>query len=323
MSGILTIDSLYLGRPEFAAVYLLVDQDRAAFFDNNTNSAVPQLLERLSSLGLAPEQVEYLIITHVHLDHAGGTSAMARACPNATVLAHPRAAPHIIDPSKLVASAASVYGADEFDRLYGRIEAVPADRVRVMEDEEILRFGSRELRFLHTRGHANHHFCIHDSATGAIVCGDAFGLHYPALQRAGTFAFPSTSPTDFEPELARESVQRLVDERPSCLYPTHYGAVTDIERAAGQLLRHLDFAERLRDTAQASDLADEALERYCQERLLDYFRGQLDALGSLDHDPQLWSLIQLDIELNAQGIAFAANKRRRKARAAEAGGELG
>lgn len=318
MSDIHTIDSLYLGRPEFAAVYLLIDKDRAAFFDNNTNAAVPRLLAALGEQGLAPEQVEYLIITHVHLDHAGGTSAMAKACPNATILAHPRAAPHIIDPSKLVASASAVYGQDEFARLYGTIEAVPADRVRVMEDEETLQFGSRELRFLHTRGHANHHFCIRDSATEAIVCGDAFGLHYPTLQRAGTFAFPSTSPTDFEPDLARASVQRLVDERPSCLYPTHYGPVTNIQAAAGQLLRHLDFAERLRDTAEGSDLPDEALEGYCRDRLQDYFRGQLDALGSISHDPELWSLIRLDIELNAQGIAFAANKRRRKARMAGA-----
>lgn len=314
MKGIQTIDSLYLGRPEFAAVYLLIDQDRAVFFDNNTNAAVPRLLAALRAQGLAPEQVEYLIITHVHLDHSGGSSAMAKACPNATILAHPRAAPHIIDPSKLVASASAVYGAEAFEELYGTIEAVPADRVRVMEDEEVLSFGSRALRFLHTRGHANHHFCIHDSATESIICGDAFGLHYPALQHAGTFAFPSTSPTDFEPELARESVRRLVDERPSCLYPTHYGAVTDIERAAGQLLRHLDFAERLRDTAEDSDLPDEALEGYCRERLKDYFRGQLDALGSIQHAPELWSVIELDIDLNAQGIAFAASKRRRKAR---------
>jgi len=314
MSGFHTIDTHYLGRPEFAAVYLLIENQRAIFFDNNTNAAVPGLLSELENHGLAPEQVEYLVITHVHLDHAGGTSAMARACPNATILAHPRAAPHIIDPSKLVASASAVYGKDKFQRLYGNIEAVPADRVRVMDDEESLSFGSRELRFLHTRGHANHHCCIVDNGSNAIIAGDAFGLHYPALQRAGTFAFPSTSPTDFEPDLARESVRRLVAERPRCIYPTHYGAVTDIDTAAGQLIRHLDFAERLRDEAEASDLADEALEGYCRSRLQDYFSGLLDALGSVSHDATLRSVIQLDIDLNAQGIAFAANKRRRKAR---------
>ena len=316
MSAIHTIDTNYLGRAEFAAAYLIVEGNRAAFVDNNTNAAVPTLLAVLEAHGLNPDQVEFLIITHVHLDHAGGTSALARACPNATVIAHPRAAPHVIDPSKLVASASSVYGESEFKRLYGTIDPVASERVRMMDDEETLSFGSRELRFLHTRGHANHHFCIADSASGAIFTGDAFGLVYPALQGEGTFAFPSTSPTDFEPELAREAVRRLVNEQPSCLYPTHYGAVTDIETAAGQLVRHLDFAERLRDEAEASDLPDDDLEAFCRPRLRDYFAGLLDGRGSLGGDPATWSLVELDIDLNAQGIAFAANKRRRKARSA-------
>ncbi|NEZ04279.1 MBL fold metallo-hydrolase [Wenzhouxiangella sp. XN201] len=316
MSDIHTIDTHYLDRPEVAAAYLIVEGDRAAFVDNNTNAAVPRLLAVLEDQGLAPEQVDYLIITHVHLDHAGGTSALAKACPNATVVAHPRAAPHVIDPTKLVASASAVYGEDEFARLYGTIEPVAEDRVQVMEDEQTLQFGKRELRFLHTRGHANHHFCIADSASGAIFSGDAFGLVYPALQGEGTFAMPSTSPTDFEPELARESIRRLVDEQPSCIYLTHFGAVTDIEEAAGQLTRHLDFAERLRDDAEASDLADEALEAYCRPRLYDYVAGLLDGRGNLGRNDSVWSHLKLDLDINAQGIAFAANKRRRKARAA-------
>src|SRR5699024_7188114 len=226
MTSIHTIDTHYLGYPEVAAAYLIVEGDRAAFVDNNTNAAVPRLLASLEEQGLTPEQVEYLIITHVHLDHAGGTSKLAKACPNATVVAHPRAAPHVIDPSKLVASASAVYGEAEFERLYGTIEPVAEARVQVMDDEQTLQFGRRELRFLHTRGHANHHFCIADSASGAIFAGDAFGLVYPALQGEGLFAFPSTSPTDFEPALARDSIRRLVDERPSCLYLTHFGAVS-------------------------------------------------------------------------------------------------
>ncbi len=318
MTAVHTIDTRYLGHSGFAAAYLLVAEGHAAFIDNNTNTAVPILLDVLAQTGLRPGDVEYLIITHVHLDHAGGTSKLAKSCPNATVVAHPRAAPHVIDPSKLVASASAVYGEDEFKRLYGTIEPVDAGRVRVMDDEETLGLGSRSLRFLHTRGHANHHFCIADSASESIFTGDAFGLIYPALQLHGTFAFPSTSPTDFEPDLAREAVQRLVDERPRCMYPTHFGAVTDIETAAGQLIRHLDFAERLRDEAEASDRPDEALTDYCRARIRDYFHGLLDAKGALGASAQAWSMIEMDIDLNAQGIAFAANKRRRKSRDAEA-----
>lgn len=314
MSGIHTIDTHYLDRPKVAAAYLIVEGDRAAFVDNNTNATVPRLLAALAEQGLVPEQVDYLIITHVHLDHAGGTSKLAMACPNATVLAHPRAAPHVIDPSKLVASASAVYGEENFKKLYGTIEPVAEDRVRVMEDEETLRFGNRELRFLHTRGHANHHFCIKDSASDAIFAGDAFGLVYPALQGEGLFAFPSTSPTDFEPELARESIRRLVDEQPSAIYVTHFGAVTDIETAAGQLIDHLKFAERLRDEAEASDRPDEALDAWCRARLSDYFAGLLDGWSELGRNAETQSFLKMDLELNAQGIAFAAKKRRRKAR---------
>ena len=321
MSDIHTIDCGYLGLPEFAAAYLLVDGDEAAFVDNNTNHAVPRLLAALADAGLAPEQVRYLIVTHVHLDHAGGTSAMAEACPNATVLAHPRAARHIIDPSRLVDSARGVYGAETFAELYGEIGPVPAERVREMDDEAELAFGSRTLTFLHTRGHANHHFCIADDKSNTVFTGDAFGLHYPALQRAGTFAFPSTSPTDFDAELARAAIRRIVGLAPDAVYPTHFGAVTDLAGSAEQLIRHLDFAERVMDDAVASDLPDDALEDYVKPRLADYFAGLFDGHGPLGGDAAAWRLVNMDIDLNPQGIAFAANRQRRKAReAADAGG---
>ena len=321
MHGIHTIDCNYLGRSRFAAAYLLVDGDEAAFIDNNTTHAVPGLLDALGKNGLAPEQVRYLIVTHVHLDHAGGTSALLKACPEATVIAHPRAGRHIIDPSKLVASATQVYGEELFANLYGVIEPVASDRVREMDDGERLTLGERTLTFLHTRGHANHHFCIADDKSNAIFTGDAFGLHYPDLQGPGTFAYPSTSPTDFDAELARQAIERLVSLAPDVMYPTHFGPVTDIEASADQLIRHLHFAERVADDAFASDLPDDALEGYIKPRLQDYFAGLLDQHGNLGRADDAWELVSLDIDLNAQGIAFAANKRRRKAR--EAGSTAG
>jgi glyoxylase-like metal-dependent hydrolase (beta-lactamase superfamily II) len=311
---ITTIDCHYLDRPEFAAAYLLVDGDEAAFIDNNTHHALPRLLAALAGTGLAAEQVRYLIITHVHLDHAGGTSALAQACPQATVLAHPRAARHVIDPDKLIASAKSVYGEDEFRRLYGEIEPVDKDRVQSIEDGEKVTLGQRELEFLHTRGHANHHFCIADAASGSVFTGDAFGLIYPALQRQGCFAFPSTSPTDFDGELARASIRRITGLSPERVYPTHYGEVVAVDAAAAQLIRHLEYAERLMLEAEVSDTADEALQSYIEPRLRSYFNGLLDGHGSLSSEPATWNLLALDIELNAQGLAFVAAKRRRKAR---------
>lgn len=310
MSDIQTIDCHYLGRPRFAAAYLIIDGDEAAFVDNNTNHAVPRLLDALHDKGITAQDVRYLIVTHVHLDHAGGTAKLADACSNATVLAHPRAARHIVDPSKLVESASAVYGKERFEQLYGTIEPVAANRVTEMQDEEAIGLGSRNLRFLHTRGHANHHFCVVDEHTGSIFAGDAFGLHYPDLQEPGTFAFPSTSPTDFDADLARDSIHRLVSLAPTDLYPTHFGPVKDIKTSAGQLIRHLDFSERVMTDAIEVDLPDTELELYSKRRLTDYFTGLLDRHGARK---TAWELVQLDIDLNAQGIAFAANKQRRKA----------
>ncbi|MEO1338497.1 MAG: MBL fold metallo-hydrolase, partial [Myxococcota bacterium] len=236
MHDITTIDCEYLDRPQFAAAYLITDGTQAAFVDNCTSRNVPQMLEALRGRGLSTDAVDYVIITHVHLDHAGGTSALLQACPNAKVVAHPRAARHVIDPSKLVSSASAVYGEDEFKRLYGKIEPIAESRVQIMEDEQTLPFGRSRLRFLHTRGHANHHFCIVDESSQSIFTGDAFGLHYPRLQTPGQFAFPSTSPTDFDGPLARDAVQRIVDAKPKRVFPTHFGEVTAVDTAGRQLL---------------------------------------------------------------------------------------
>ena len=318
MHDITTIDCEYLGATEVAAAYLIVDGNRAAFVDNCTNRSVPRLMKALSERGLGPENVDYVIITHVHLDHAGGTTGLMNACPHAQVLAHPRAAPHVIDPSKLVASASTVYGEARFKALYGTIDPIDESRVRIMEDNSTVQLGSRTLRFIHTRGHANHHHCIVDETSRSVFTGDAFGLHYPYLNKPGTFALPSTSPTDFDGPLAKEAVRRIAAEKPTQVFPTHFGPVTDIETAADMLIRHIDFHESLMLDAQHSDLPDDALTAYCQGRLKDYFRGLLNQHGDLGADEQTWRLLQLDLDLNGQGLAFVANKRRRKARQAAA-----
>lgn len=303
------IDCDYL-LPEFAASYLLIEGDEAAFVETNTARAVPRLLSALEREGLRPEQVRWVIITHVHLDHAGGASALMAACPNATLLAHPRAARHMIDPSRLVASAQKVYGEQEFARMYGRIDPIPEARVRVMEDGEKLSWGSRTLAFFFTRGHANHHFCIHDSASDGVFTGDSFGLCYPALQSRGTFVFPSTSPTDFAPEEAMASVRRIAATG-SRAYLTHFGEVADRARAADQLLEHLSFSEALMKEAMAREETGEALTAFCHGELRTRFQSALERHG-LPTDEATWKLLKLDLDLNAQGIAYAAEKSRAK-----------
>lgn len=311
-----TIDCDYT-MPRYACAYLLIHEGRAAFVENNTVHAVPRMLEALARHGLSPEAVDWCIITHVHLDHAGGSSALMRACPNATLVAHPRAAPHVIDPSKLVSSARAVYGEARFAELYGDIQPLDPNRVKVMEDGESLELGGRPLHFLHTRGHANHHFVVHDPEAQAVFTGDAFGIAYPDLQTGGLFVFPSTSPTDFDGPLAREAVERIVATGARTAYLTHFGPITELERGAAQLKQTLEHSEALMEEAYASDAPDEALEARIAGPLRAHFMSRMEAEGA-PRSPENLERIRLDLELNAQGLAFAANKKRRKDRKAQA-----
>jgi glyoxylase-like metal-dependent hydrolase (beta-lactamase superfamily II) len=307
-SDLVTIDCEYL-HPRFAAAYLRVEGGEAAFVETNTALATPKLLGALASLGLAPEAVRWIIVTHAHLDHAGGAGALMRACPNATLLAHPRAARHLIDPSKLVTSATHVYGAERFRALYGTIDPIPAERVRSLDDGAEVPFGAATLRFLHTRGHANHHFVVHDPAADAVFTGDAFGLYYPDLQRPGPFAFPSTSPTDFDAREARRSVDRIAALGARRAFLTHFGEVTAIAAVAAQLRAWIEVSEAALEEAAEGDASAAAMEKAIEGELWDAFDRFARTAGMeltlADRD-----LLKMDVELNAQGIAWAAKKRR-------------
>jgi glyoxylase-like metal-dependent hydrolase (beta-lactamase superfamily II) len=304
----LTLDCHYL-RPQFAAAFVVVEGDHVAFVEANTAHALPHLLEGLRQAGRTPDQVDYVAITHVHLDHAGGVGALLAQCPRATVLAHPRATPHVVDPARLEASARKVYGDAAFDTLYGRLQPVDPSRIISVEDNQVIFLGSRPLRFLHTRGHANHHACILDETDGTVFTGDAFGLCYPFLQDRGLFIFPSTSPTDFDPVEARASVKRIVETGARRALLTHYGEVTDLAGAASQLVEHLDFAEGLLLRAVDSDLPDDALETLCRGALEEDMRRHVERHG-LPAAGDAWELLEMDVRINAQGVAHVARKRR-------------
>ncbi|HNH10725.1 MAG TPA: MBL fold metallo-hydrolase, partial [Leptospiraceae bacterium] len=174
-SEIRTIDCRYI-KENLAASFLIQEGNECVFVETNTVYAVPYLLKTLEEAGRKPEDVKYIIVTHVHLDHAGGTSELLKHCPNATVLAHPKTASHLAAPERLVQSSITVYGEEKFRELYGNIEPVPEKRIRIMKDGEELVWGKRKLRFIYTRGHANHHFVIHDSKSNSVFTGDSFGI---------------------------------------------------------------------------------------------------------------------------------------------------
>jgi len=303
---LITIDCDYI-QPKLAAAYLRIQGDEAAFIETNTAHAVPKLLAALAAEGLSPEQVRYVIVTHVHLDHAGGASALAKACPNATVLAHPRAARHLIDPSKLVASAEAVYGVERFAELYGKIEPIDAGRVRSLDHGATVDFNGAPLQFLHTRGHANHHFIVHDAARESVFTGDTFGLVYPQLQRGKRIAFPSTSPTDFDAAAAHASVDVVLSLGVKRAALTHFGEIEDLDVVGAQLHRALDLAGSL---VEASiPLTPAEAEAMCRAKLEEAFH-RVAAEAGISLEKEDLELCELDLALNAQGLAYAASKLR-------------
>ena len=285
-------------RPAFDAAYLLVEGGRAAFIDTGTNFAVPRLLAALQHLGLGPEAVDYVIPTHVHLDHAGGVGLLMQSLPVAQVLVHPRGLRHLVDPAQLYAGALAVYGQAEMDQSYGRLVGVDAARVQATADRQIHHLAGRPLMFVDTPGHARHHHCIWDARSQGWFTGDTFGLSYRELDHAGrAWVMPTSTPVQFDPPALKQSIQRLLAMSPRCMYLTHYGRVTDVPRLAALLDEQIDAMVAL---AQALTDAPDRHQRL-KAALSGLYRGQLQAHGLTDVPAGLAGLA-LDIELNAQGL---------------------
>lgn len=295
--GITTIDTGYL-RDQFAASHLMVEEGKAAFIDVGTSHSVERLLAALHAQGLRETDVQYVIVTHIHLDHAGGAGRLLELCPNARLVVHPKGARHMVDPEKLIAGAVQVYGSERFAALYGQIQGVAQQRVIEAAADFQLDLNGRRLTFLDTPGHARHHFCVWDEKSRGVFTGDAFGLAYPQLQLAGRrpFLLCTTSPSAFEPEAMVDSIERVMKLEPETLYLTHFGPVPADTRSVAALktlvMEHVVLA---RETGgELSRLMDGIAEQF-DSAYRDYLDGQ-------DQEVDLASFLRDDVELNAQGL---------------------
>jgi glyoxylase-like metal-dependent hydrolase (beta-lactamase superfamily II) len=297
--GIFAIDT-QLQRPRMVASHLVVDAGRAAFVDVGTSLAAPLLLEALAAAGLAPDAVDYLFLTHIHLDHAGGAGELARLLPRAVVVLHPRAAPHMIDPQRLVAATKAVYGEAHYAANYGKIVPVPQARIRVVEDGARIALGSRSFEFLHTPGHALHHLTLHDAASRSLFTGDTFGISYREFDGpSGEFVFATTSPTQFDPAQLHASVDRILALGAERAYLTHYSGVGNLQRLGTDL--HADIDACVAIATAAAQSADPAA--LIRPQLHAHLAARLERHGCTLPAAQREALLEGDVILNADGLA--------------------
>lgn len=245
--GVHRIDLAWNGHPGQVAAYLVDGGGALAVVETGPTSTLPAVLAAIREIGRAPEDVTHLLVTHVHLDHAGGAGALLRHAPRARVYVHPRGAPHLADPSRLIASATQLYG-DRMDALWGEMVPVPEDRLVVMNDGDEVAIGTRRLRAVDTPGHAVHHHAYHDPDAGLVFTGDVGGIR---LERLPYVCAP-TPPPDIDLDAWGESLRRIRALKPAMLLPTHFGGVSDPEWHLDDLARRLDAWARWTEEQQAA-----------------------------------------------------------------------
>lgn len=296
--GIYAIDTGYV-RAGLAASHLIIGDNGAAFVDTGTANAIPRLLAALRHLGLQPGSVSHVLLTHIHLDHAGGAGQLMQALPEATLFVHPRGARHMIDPEKLINGTRAVYGENKYRRLYGELVPVEESRVHEVSDGEHADIGGRRLKLIHTRGHANHHYSIVDPGAKAIFSGDSFGVSYRELDTdKGAFIFPTTTPVHFDPVAAHESIDRMLSYKPEAIFLTHFSKVTGIAQLASDLHKDIDAFVKIAERCE--DLEDRM--QNIADGMRDYLWRRLSKHGYGGSDRQREDLLGMDIELNAMGL---------------------
>lgn len=306
---IVCIDTEQL-RHGLAASYLIGSDGHYAFVEAGTSRSVPLLLAVLDELGVAREAVEYVMPTHVHLDHAGGAGALMQQLPNARLVIHPRGARHMIDPSRLVAGATAVYGEARVREMYGDVVPVPEARVLVADvgaDTDFsLRLGERDLEFVDVKGHAKHHYAIWDAQSSGWFSGDTFGVSYRALDQEGrAYIMPTTTPIDFDPEAWAHSLDRFMARDPACVYLTHYGRIDKLTTLARELRQALNEYVRI-----AREVAAQTHRRHAilKTQLMAFHLQQLHERDLRLPDARLRELIGPDVEINAQGLGVWLDK---------------
>jgi len=297
--GVYVVDTQYV-QADVAACYIVVRGFEVAIVETGTNDTTPVILSALSELGLATDQVKYVFVTHVHLDHAGGAGSLMSALPAAQLLVHSRGARHMVDPTKLQQGATAVYGEAVFKKMYGDLCSVSEDRVVAVSDGDTFFLNEQPLICWDTPGHAKHHMCIWDDTSKSFFTGDTFGLAYESLDTAqGRFIIPTTTPVQFEPEALKASIHRLMSKQPEGMYLTHFGYITDTVNAAKTLVEQIDSMVAIAEKWWQGGERNPAV---LESALLDFYWQNYQSLGGSLSLEAFSGILSMDVRLNAQGL---------------------
>ena len=301
--GISVIDSGYFSK-DFAAIYLLRQGNEVAIIETGNKYSATNVQKALKMDGLSFSDVAYIIPTHVHLDHAGGAGELMNRCQNAQLIVHPRGARHMINPSKLIEGAMAVYGEENFNKLYGEIIPIDSSRVIEADDNFILDFEGRELKFIDTPGHARHHFCVWDKQTESMFTGDTFGISYRDLDKENeVYIFPSTSPVQFDPEALIKSIYKIMEYKPQRVCLTHFAAIKPTQKVVDQLIDGIHFVSNLAKKYATENDA----ELIIQDEMMSYLLKGIEKIGNDDLE-FCRDRLKLDVKINTQGLIYWQQK---------------
>ncbi|BCJ86557.1 MBL fold metallo-hydrolase [Effusibacillus dendaii] len=285
----------------------VIEAEKIALVETGSSLSAPYILAGLEKLNIKPEQVEYIIVTHIHLDHSGGAGYILPNFPNATVVVHPRGARHLIDPSRLIVGARAVYG-DMLDTLFGPIEPIPEERVMIRSEGDTLDLGGgRILSFYDTPGHANHHFSIYDPVSEGIFTGDTVGIRYVKQFTGYDFEtiFPSTTPSEFDRAAVFASVEKLQKLGARRIYHGHFGVTEPAEFA---------FERTQKTVAAFDDIARSCFNsgggvEILAEKLLEYIGQDLAEQG---YPTDNLKPFEMESRFNAQGLIYSLERELKK-----------
>jgi glyoxylase-like metal-dependent hydrolase (beta-lactamase superfamily II) len=297
--GLSAIDTVMTGRYLVTSAYLL-DASEPALVETGPTTSADNVERGLASLGMGPRDLAHVIVTHIHLDHAGGAGTIARRYPNAKLWVHERGAPHLADPVKLVASTARTYGEDRMRTFFGAVEPVPAQRLTAITDGDRISLGDREVSVFATPGHASHHVCLEDSRTGAVFAGDALGVHLPDV---GVLR-PATPPPEFDMELAVDSIERIRGRARTMLLLSHFGPVDEIDALCDLAIRRIrDWGDEVRRALRTTDDVDEIAELLQTRGAAEYEEDSGEPIDLERYD------VLSSITMNAAGLVRYWKKR--------------